>query len=106
MNMKRIKTVATEIAATLVKRYGYYTDDKPFVEIVSPTHARVAWNGPTDWATNDPYWLFEEVASMMVEFTGEYPKYDAEKYKPFYDEFDGYEIEAETGYSISIRRAA
>ena len=96
-----LKDAANKVAKTLVDRYGYYTDDKPVVRQVDDETYSVAWNGPTDWATNDPYWFHEEVASMMAEFGGD-TSFDPKKYKPFYDEIPGFYMEPYSGYDLRI----
>lgn len=98
--MKKLMKEANRVAGELLENYGYYTSDKPVVR--EGEHcALVAWDGPTDWATNDPYWLHEEIADYVAEFGGS-TKYNAEAYKPYYTEKPGFYYEPYDGYTLGV----
>lgn len=98
-----LRGAANRVAQNLVDRYGYYSDDKPVVRQVDRDTYSVAWNGPSDWATNDTYGFHEEIAGEMAEFGGD-PSYKSDSYKPFYDEIPGFFMEPNTGYELHIYR--
>lgn len=91
---------AKKVADTLVDRYGYYTDDEPVIRVHDRESASVSWDGPTDWAMNDPYWFHEELVGYGLE-----SDYSADNYKPFFDDIPGFELEPYDGYTLMIRRA-
>jgi hypothetical protein len=98
-----LKGAANRVAQNLVDRYGYYSDDKPVVQQVDRDTFSVSWNGPSDWPTNDTYGFHEEIAGDIAEFGGE-TAFDADSYKPYFDEIPGYYMEPNTGYELHISR--
>jgi hypothetical protein len=98
--MKKLMKEANRVAGELLENYGYYTSDKPVVR-EGENCALVAWDGPTDWATNDTYWLHEEVADYAAEFGGG-KKYNAEAYKPYFTEKAGFYYEPYDGYTLGV----
>lgn len=103
-NLSKIEHAANHLAAVLMERYGYYTDDKPVIRIENAEKAIIAWNGPEAWATNDTYWLHEEFQILRMEAGIEPEEYNPDHYKPYFDNVPGFEIEAATSYSISIHK--
>ena len=91
---------AQKVADTITDRYGYYSDDEPVVRVHDRETASVSWEGPMDWTTNDPYWFHEELVGMGME-----SDYNADNYKPYFDEIKGFEMEPYDGYTLMIRKS-
>jgi len=121
-----LRQVAEKVKMDLIARYGYFTEDRPVVtfgidliggiwtldkrgeteasdEECENPYAVVSWEcGPPQWSTGDTYWLHEEIAPLMQEF-GVDPKYDSSKYKPYFDEVEGFYMEPVNSYQLAIR---
>ncbi len=103
----KLRQAANQVKLSLTARYGYFSEDKPIVTIrdgESPggPHAVVSWEcGPPQWATNDTYWLHEEIAPVIAEFSVN-TQYKASYYKPYFDEIEGFIMEAINSYELGI----
>lgn len=106
MANKELSRAALLVKLNLVARYGYYSDERPVVSFIEDEQCYVvSWEGgPFDWATNDPYWLHEEIVPMMKEFKVD-TRYNAEEYEPYFDELPGFYYEPVTGSQLSIRES-
>lgn len=85
---------AMNIAAQLEKNIGYYTDEKPVVKKIDGTWMVIWECGPMDWASNDNYYLHEELVGL-----GYYSAYEPAN---FWTEPNGFYAEAFNSYSIGV----
>ena len=107
-----LQEAGERVKAQLSERYGYWNESNPVMMTCDDTRdnginsVQVSWEcGPPQWASQDTYWMHEELIYMMEEFTMGQDNcfiYDPMDYTPFFDELDGFEYEPVDSFTISI----
>lgn len=92
----RLIKAAKMIAASIDKKIGYYTNDRPKIveDWAGKGDVSICWDGPTDWTLNDKWSLYAELGLQMAS-----SDYEEE---PFYSVPEGFYVEPYNGSVLQV----